>query len=155
MELEPFARHKLIMSVLMTPDKANFSGKVHGGDIMKYMDQVAYACGAKYCGKYVVTMSVDNIVFHQSIPVGTLVTFLASVNYTGKTSMEIGIKVVTEDIKSHTVTHTNSSFFTMVALGEDGKPTPVPQLEPKTKEEIRRFEDGKRRKDEKLAKSKK
>ena len=71
------------------------------------------------------------MVFRQPVHVGELVTFLASVNYTGTTSMEIGIKVVTEDIRSKTVRHTNSCFFTMVALGEDGKPVPVPPLNPK------------------------
>ena len=77
--------------------------------------------------------------FRQPVHVGELVTFLASVNYTGTTSMEIGIKVVTEDIRGKAVRHTNSCFFTMVALGEDGKPVPVPPLNPKTPEQRRRF----------------
>lgn len=133
MELtSPFEKHKLTMSVLMTPDKANFSGNVHGGDLLKYLDQVAYACASRYCGGYVVTMSVDQVVFRHPIPVGTLVTFLASVNYTGKTSMEIGIKVVAEDIQKGIVTDTNSCFFTMVSVDNDGHPTPVPPLEPQT-----------------------
>ncbi|AKN28589.1 cytosolic long-chain acyl-CoA thioester hydrolase family protein [Stutzerimonas stutzeri] len=123
---------ELTMTVLMTPDKANFSGNVHGGTLLKYLDEVAYACASRYAGQYVVTLSVDQVVFRQPVHVGELVTFLASVNYTGTTSMEIGIKVVTEDIRSKTVRHTNSCFFTMVALGEDGKPVPVPPLNPKT-----------------------
>lgn len=122
---------ELTMTVLMTPDKANFSGNVHGGTLLKYLDEVAYACASRYAGQYVVTLSVDQVVFRQPVHVGELVTFLASVNYTGTTSMEIGIKVVTEDIRSKTVRHTNSCFFTMVALGEDGKPVPVPPLNPK------------------------
>lgn len=146
----PFEKHTLSMSVLMTPDKANFSGNVHGGDLLKLLDQVAYACASRYCGGYVVTMSVDQVIFKQAIPVGTLVTFLASVNYTGKTSMEVGIKVIAENIQKGIATHTNSCFFTMVAVDEKGRPTPVPPLVPETDVEKRRFHDGKRRRDIRL-----
>ena len=145
-----FEKNMLSMSVLMTPDKANFSGNVHGGDLLKYLDQVAYACASRYCGHYVVTLSVDQVMFKHSIPVGSLVTFLASVNYTGKTSMEVGIKVISEDIQKGIATHTNSCFFTMVAMGSDGKPTLVPPLEPQTEVEKRRFHDGKMRRELRL-----
>src|SRR5690606_12131540 len=131
--------HQLSMSVLMTPDKANFSGNVHGGTLLKYLDEVAYACASRYAGRYVVTLSVDQVMFRQPVPVGELLTFLASVNYTGRTSMEIGIKVITEDIRERSVRHTNSCFFTMVALDEEGKPAEVPPLQPETAEERRRF----------------
>lgn len=130
---------ELTMTVLMTPDKANFAGNVHGGALLKYLDEVAYACASRYAGQYVVTMSVDQVNFRQPIQVGELVTFLASVNYTGTTSMEIGIKVVTEDIRAKTVRHTNSCFFTMVAVDDHGRPTPVPPLEPQTPDQKRRF----------------
>jgi acyl-CoA hydrolase len=146
----PFEKHTLSMSVLMTPDKANFSGNVHGGDLLKLLDQVAYACASRYCGGYVVTMSVDQVIFKQAIPVGTLVTFLASVNFTGKTSMEVGIKVIAENIQKGIATHTNSCFFTMVAVDEKGRPTPVPPLMPETDVEKRRYHDGKRRRDIRL-----
>ena len=145
-----FEKNMLSMSVLMTPDKANFSGNVHGGDLLKYLDQVAYACASRYCGHYVVTLSVDQVLFKHAIPVGTLVTFLASVNYTGKTSMEVGIKVISEDIQKGIATHTNSCFFTMVAVGSDGKPTPVPPLVPQNEVEKRRFHDGKMRRELRL-----
>lgn len=150
MELMPFEKNKLSMSVLMTPDKANFSGNVHGGDLLKYLDQVAYACAARYCGGYVVTMSVDQVMFRHPIAVGTLVTFLASVNYTGRTSMEIGIKVVAEDIHKGIVVDTNSCFFTMVSVDENGKPKEVEPLNPKTDVEKRRFHDGKMRRNIRL-----
>src|SRR5690554_3056549 len=136
---------KLSMTVLMTPDQANFSGNVHGGTILKYLDQVAYACASRYAGSYVVTLSVDQVTFRQPVHVGELVTFLASVNYTGRTSMEIGIKVITEDIRERSVRHTNSCFFTMVALDANGKPTAVPPLEPKTREQRRRFAQAEQR----------
>lgn len=139
--------HQLSMSKLMTPDMANFSGNVHGGDILKLLDQVAYTCASRYCGHYVVTVSVDKVLFKYPIKVGTLVTFLASVNYTGNTSMEIGIKVIAEDIRQRTVLHTNTCYFTMVAVDDNAKPVPVPTLVPITADEKRRFEEGKKRKE--------
>lgn len=146
----PFEKHILSMSVLMTPDKANFSGNVHGGDLLKLLDQVAYACASRYCGHYVVTLSVDQVLFTHAIPVGALVTFLASVNFTGKTSMEVGIKVIAEDIQKGIATHTNSCFFTLVAVDELGKPIPVPTLTPHTEDEKRRFKEAKKRREIRL-----
>ncbi len=130
--------HQLTMTVLMTPDMANFSGNVHGGTVLKFLDQVAYACASRYAGKYVVTLSVDQVMFRQPIHVGELVTFLASVNYTGSSSMEIGIKVVTENIRNQSVRHANSCFFTMVAVDADGRPSAVPPFTPSTADEVRR-----------------
>lgn len=134
--------HELSMTVLMTPDMANFSGNVHGGAILKLLDQVAYACACRYAGSYVVTLSVDQVIFKQSIHVGELVTFLASVNFVGRTSMEVGVKVVAENISTGMSKHTNSCFFTMVAMGPDGKSTPVKALELKTEEQKRRFDEA-------------
>ncbi len=130
--------HQLSMTVLMSPEMANFSGKVHGGAVLRLLDQVAYACASRYAGSYVVTLSVDQVMFRQPIAVGELVTFLASVNYTGTSSMEVGIKVVAEDILKQSVRHANSCFFTMVAVDEDGRPTPVPALEPQSADDRRR-----------------
>jgi len=131
--------HQISMTILMTPDMANFSGNVHGGAILKQLDLVAYACASRYAGTYVVTLSVDQVVFRQPIHVGELVTFHASVNYTGRTSMEIGIKVITEDIRKKLVRHTNSCYFTMIAVDSNGKPVPVPALTPSNEEERSRF----------------
>ena len=136
---------QLTMTVLMTPDKANFSGNVHGGTLLKYLDEVAYACASRYAGRYVVTLSVDQVIFRQPIHVGELVTFLASVNYTGSTSMEIGIKVLTENIRTQTVRHTNSCYFTMVAVDGHGKSVPVPPLVPQSAEEKRRHAQAEQR----------
>lgn len=143
--------HQLSMTVLMTPDTANFSGNVHGGTILKLLDQAAYACASRYAGRYVVTMSVDQVTFRQPIHVGELVTFLAAVNYTGRSSMEIGIKVIAEDIRSKVVRHVNSCFFTMVAVGDDKKPASIPPLAPSTPDEERRFEEAKGRREARLA----
>lgn len=131
--------HQLSMTVLMTPDTANFSGKVHGGTILKLLDQAAYACASRYAGRYVVTLSVDQVMFRQPIQVGELVTFMASVNHTGTSSMEIGIKVIAENIRSKVVRHVNSCFFTMIAVDDDGKPTAVPHWKPVSAEEQRRL----------------
>ena len=130
--------HQLTMTVLMTPDMANFSGNVHGGTVLKLLDQVAYACASRYAGRYVVTLSVDQVMFREPIHVGELVTFLASVNHTGRSSMEVGIKVLAEDIRSQQLRHANSCFFTMVAVDDDRKPVAVPPLQPSTTDEQRR-----------------
>ncbi len=136
---------QLTMTVLMTPDMANFSGNVHGGTLLKYLDEVAYACASRYAGRYVVTLSVDQVIFREPIHVGELVTFLASVNYSGTSSMEIGVKVVTENIREKSVRHTNSCFFTMVAVDDSGKPTAVPPLQPQSADEKRRFKQAQQR----------
>lgn len=138
--------HQLTMTVLMTPEMANFSGKVHGGAILRQLDQVAYACASRYAARYCVTLSVDQVMFRQPIMVGELVTFLASVNYTGKSSLEVGIKVVAENIRTQEVRHANSCFFTMVAVDDEGKPVPVPPLRPFSPQEKRRFEAAAARK---------
>ena len=131
--------HQLTMTELMTPQTANFSGNVHGGTVLKLLDEVAYACASRYAKSYVVTMSVDQVTFKQPIHVGELVHFLASVNFTGRTSMEIGIKVIAENIRSQEVRHVNSCFFTMVAVNDEGQSIPVTPFEPSTPDERRRY----------------
>ncbi|MES2632979.1 MAG: acyl-CoA thioesterase [Pseudomonadota bacterium] len=138
--------HQLTMTVLMTPDTANFAGNVHGGHLLKLLDQVAYACASRYAARYVVTVSVDRVTFREPIFVGELVTFLASVNYTGSSSMEVGIKVIAQEIRSQRARHVNSCFFTMVAVDDDRKAVPVPPLKPGSPDEVRRFEAAKVRK---------
>ena len=138
--------HQLSMTVLMTPDTANFAGNVHGGTILKLLDQVAYACASRYAGRYVVTLSVDQVMFRSPIHVGELVTFLASVNHTGSSSMEVGVKVMAEQIRSRTSRHVVSCFFTMVALDDERRPAPVPPFAPETPDERRRHADAELRK---------
>ncbi len=131
--------HQLTMTVLMTPDMSNFSGNVHGGTILKFLDQVAYACASRYAGRYVVTLSVDQVMFRQPIHVGELVTFLAAINHTGNSSMEVGIKVLAENIQTQDVRHANSCFFTMVAVDDQRKPIAVSPIQPSTDIEKRRY----------------
>ena len=141
----------LIMSVLMTSDMANFGGNVHGGKILSLLDNVAYACASRYCKRYVVTLSVDQMFFKQPIHVGDLVTFRASINYTGKTSMEVGIRVEAEHIRSGERRHTNTCYFTMVAMDDARNPTAVPPLELNTDEERDRYAAAERRRDQRKA----
>ncbi len=119
---------QLEMTVLMTPDMANFSGKVHGGALLNLLDRVAFSCASRFSGRYAVTLSVDQVVFKEPINVGELVTFKASVNHAGRTSMEVGIRVEAEDIRRGTRRHTNSCYFTMVAVDDAGRPAKVPAL---------------------------
>ena len=137
----------LIMTVLTSPDMVNFSGKVHGGAMLKILDQVAYACAARYAGQYVVTLSADQVSFRQPIHLGELVTLLSNVNYTGRSSMEIGIKVVTENPLTGVSRHVMSCYFTMVAVDADGKPVAVPKLVPKTDPEKRLFANAEKRRE--------
>jgi acyl-CoA hydrolase len=130
--------HQLTMTVLMTPDTANFAGNVHGGTLLKLLDQAAYACASRYAARYVVTLSVDQVMFRQPVHVGELVTLLASVNHTGTSSMEVGIKVIAEDIRTQVARHVNSCFFTMVAVDDERKPVSVPPLRPFSPDERRR-----------------
>ena len=135
------ARHKTLrMTVLATPDMANFSGHVHGGAILKLLDQVAYACASRYSRHYAITVSVDQVFFRAPVHVGELLTFLASVNYTGRSSMEIGIRVIAEAIIEQSERHVMTCYFTMVAVDDEGRPSRVPQLTIRDATEQRRHD---------------
>lgn len=141
-------QHKtLSMTQLMTPDMANFSGSVHGGATLRLLDQAAYACASRYCNHYVVTVSVDQVFFREPIHVGELVTFLAAVNYTGNTSMEVGIRVLAEDIIHKSRRHVMTCYFTMVAVDAQGRAVAVPALEIETDIERRRNESAQLRRE--------
>jgi len=124
---------------LMIPAYANFGGKIHGGILLSLMDKVAYACASKHAGTYCVTVSVDKVEFLQPVEVGELVSMHASVNYVGRSSMIVGIRVEAQNVKTGIIKHTNSSYFTMVAKGEDEKPTAVPPLLLENREQVKRF----------------
>ncbi|GAA4470287.1 acyl-CoA thioesterase [Nibrella saemangeumensis] len=135
------------LTELMIPSYANFGGKIHGGILLSLMDKVAYACAAKHSGNYCVTVSVEGVEFRQPVEVGELVSLMASVNYVGRTSLVVGIKVVAENVRTGLVKHTNTSYFTMVAKGDDNRPTEVPPLLLETTEDIRRFLEAMTRKE--------
>jgi uncharacterized protein (TIGR00369 family) len=143
---------QVTITQLMLPSHSNFSGKIHGGHILNLMDQIAFACASKHSGNYCVTASVNKVDFLNPIQVGELVTMSASINYTGRTSMVVGLRVESENIRTGKKKHCNSSYFTMVAKDENGKSTPIPGIILTSKDEIRRYarsivrqEEGKNR----------
>ena len=135
----------LLMTRLMTPDMSNFSGKVHGGTILKLLDEAAFTCASRYCTTYVVTKSLDQVEFKNPIEVGDLVTFKCNVNYVGKSSMEVGVRVEGERIREKKEYHAISSYFTMVSVNEEGRPMEVPRLNFESETEEKLFEAGKMR----------
>ncbi len=146
---------------LMIPSYANFGGKIHGGILLSLMDKVAFVCATKHAGNYCVTVSVDGVDFLQPVEVGDLVSMMARVNYVGNTSLVVGIKVTAENVKQKLVKHTNTSYFTMVAKGDNNKPIRVPPLVLENNLDVKRFVEALLRKDLKkkhesiMAKSKK
>ncbi|MBL4863108.1 MAG: acyl-CoA thioesterase [Crocinitomicaceae bacterium] len=136
-----------VFSELMVPSYANFGGKVHGGTILSIMDKIAYVCATKHAGNYCVTASVETVDFLSPVDVGDQLSLFASVNYVGKSSLVIGIKVISENLKKGTVRDANTSYFTMVAMDDDHRPVRVPGLLLETHVEVRRFLEAKKRKE--------
>lgn len=145
-DFRPVRYSKTTLTELMIPSYANFGGKIHGGILLSLMDKVAYVCAAKHAGTYCVTASIDNVDFLAPIEVGELVSLKASVNYVGRSSLIVGIRITSENVKTQTIKHTNTSYFTMVAMDEDRKTVQVPGLLLETKDEVRRFAEAIRRK---------
>ncbi|MCO6357362.1 acyl-CoA thioesterase [Roseivirga pacifica] len=139
MSFKTVAQSQITLTQLMLPSHSNFSGKIHGGFILNLMDQVAFACASKHSENYCVTASVNRVDFLNPIEVGELVTLKASINYTGRTSMVVGVRVESENIQTGKIKHCNSSYFTMVAKGDDGKNVPVPGLILSDDDSIRRY----------------
>jgi len=135
-----------VITELMIPSYSNFGGKIHGGILLSLMDKVAYVCAAKHAGNYCVTASIDTVDFLEPVEVGDLVSLMASVNYVGRTSLVVGIRVISENIKTNKINHTNTSYFTMVAKNEDNQPVEVPGLILEDRNQVRRFIEARRRK---------
>jgi acyl-CoA hydrolase len=129
---------------------ANNAGNVHGGHIMKLCDEAAGIAAVRHSGFRVVTAGMDRMIFLQPVFVGSLVTFRASVNAVWRTSMEVGVRVEAEQVRSREVTHTSTAYLTMVALDDDGRPAEVPPLEPETDAEHRRAREAQLRRDNRL-----
>ena len=130
---------QISISDLMLPSYSNFSGKIHGGHILNLMDQIAFACASKHSRHYCVTASVNKVDFLMPIEVGELLTMKASINYTGRTSMVVGVRVESENIQTGVVKHCNSSYFTMIAKDESGQNVEVPGLILDSVDSVRRF----------------
>jgi acyl-CoA hydrolase len=134
-----------VMSELMMPQHANIMGNVFGGVVLSLVDRIAAVCAIRHAQKQCVTVSVDKVDFREPIHVGELLTGFARVNYAGKTSMEVGVKIIAEHLITGEKRHTNSCYLTFVALDEHGKPAPVPPIVPETPDEKRRFERAAKR----------
>ncbi|MBI5442348.1 MAG: acyl-CoA thioesterase [Deltaproteobacteria bacterium] len=139
------------MAQMMQPSHANPAGNVHGGTIMKMIDDAAGVVAIRHARANTVTASIDRLDFHAPVFVGNLVTLQACVNYVGRTSMEIGVRVEAEDLKTGEVRHTASAYLTFVALDEHGKPQELPRLVPITDEDRRRVEKALERRRKRLA----
>jgi acyl-CoA hydrolase len=130
---------------------ANTAGNVHGGRIMYLCDEVAGLAAIRHCGTRVVTAGMDRMTFLDPVYVGQLVTFHATVNAAWRTSVEVGVRVEAEHVRSREVRHVSTAYLTMVALDDDGRPSPVPALEPETDAERRRQREAQVRRDNRLA----
>ena len=146
---------KVTLSQIMQPDQANLHGNVHGGWIMKLVDEAGGLACIRHAQHRVVTVAVDQFTFKHPIKIGDLVVFEAEVSYVGHTSMEVEVNVFAENPITCQRWHTNTAYLVYVALDERGKPTRVPPLILETDEEKQRFEDGKTRQAHRLAQAKK
>ena len=129
-----------VLTELMMPNHANLMGNVFGGHILSLVDRVAAVAAIRHAQKPCVTVSVDKVDFKEPIHVGELVTAFARVNFAGRTSMEVGVKIVAENVLTAEKRHTNSCYVTYVALDENGQPTPVAPIVPETADEKRRYD---------------
>mgnify|MGYP003730307513 CR=1 FL=1 len=138
------------MTELVLPNHTNQLGNLLGGQLMHWIDICAALSAAKHTNRICVTASVDRIDFHHPIKLGDAVTLIASVNRVFKTSMEVGVKVYAQNFRLGTKIHTNTAYLTFVAVDENEKPVPVDQIIPQTEDEIRRFDDAFRRREDRL-----
>jgi uncharacterized protein (TIGR00369 family) len=141
----------LVLTHLTQPADANYMGNIHGGIIMKLIDEAAGACAYRFCRTKVVTAAIDRIDFHHPVQVGDLVRLLANVNYAGRTSVEVGVRVEAEDLTTGMRTHTNSAYLVFVALSDGGRPIPVPPLQPQTDEQQNWYEEAAERRRKRLS----
>lgn len=142
LESKTVAQTQVTLARMMLPDDANPAGNVHGGTIMKLIDDAAAVVAKRHARSNVVTASVDKLDFHGPVLVGDLLTLQTSVNFTGRSSMEIGVRVEAEDLNTGEVRHTSSAYLTYVALDAEGKPRPIPRLILETNEERRRNKEA-------------
>ena len=131
--------------------EANIGGNVHGGVIMHLCDEVAGIAAVRHSGRRVVTAAMDRMTFRHPVFVGQLLTVKATVNAAWRTSMEVGVRVESENVRSGEVLHTSTAYLTMVALDDDGNPTEVPPVEAGTPDETRRAREAQLRRDTRLA----
>jgi acyl-CoA hydrolase len=144
-QVKKVAASRVTLHQLMLPEHANAYGNVHGGNLMKMVDEAGGICAMRHAHRQSVTVAMDDMTFYSPVHVGEVVCCEASVNYVGTTSMEVGVKVTAENPITGELTHTNSAYLVYVAIDENGRPCRVPELELETDAELRRFEEAKER----------
>jgi uncharacterized protein (TIGR00369 family) len=145
----------VIMSQLMNPQDANIAGNVHGGVIMRLIDNAGGVAAFRHARANVVTASIDRLDFHNPVFIGDFVTLKAGVNFVGKTSLEVGVRVEAENLQTGVKRHTASAYLTFVALDSNGRPLPLSGLLLETDEEKRRNQEAQYRREARLAERKK
>jgi len=139
------------MTEIVLPNDTNPLGNIMGGRVVHLIDVAAAVAAGRHSRRPCVTAAIDEIVFHAPVPMGSVLVIRASVNLAGRTSMEVGVRVESEDRRTGERRHCASAYLTFVALGDDGLPTEVPPLVARTREEKRRMEEARRRREERLA----
>ncbi len=147
---KPIRASRVTLSQLMQPEHANLLGNVHGGWVMKLVDEAGALACMRHAQRRVVTVAIDSMTFRQPIKIGDLVILNAEVSYTGRTSLEAEVQVLAENPVTGERTHTNTAYLVYVALDDDGKPTPVPPLKAETKEEEHKLAQAKERQERRL-----
>jgi len=147
---KPVSASRITLSQLMHPEHANLLGNVHGGWIMKLVDEAGALACMRHSQRKVVTVAIDSMVFRQPIRIGDLIILNAEVSYAGRTSMEVEVQVLAENPITGERTHTNTAYLVYVALDDEGRPTSVPQLKAETEEEKRRMEKAQERQERRL-----
>lgn len=151
MDSKHISDSKVVLSQLMQPEQANVMGNVHGGWLMKLIDEAGGLCAMRHARRPTVTVAVDSLRFLSPVHVGELVTFTAQLTYIGRTSMEVDVHVEAENILTGQHTHTNDAYLVFVALDDNGKPTEVPRVILESDEERRSWEVGQQRQTDRLA----
>ncbi len=155
MEGKKISETRVIMGQVMNPESTNPAGNVHGGDIMKLIDTAGGVAATRHARAHVVTASIDRIDFHYPVYMGDLLILKASVNFVGKTSMEVGVRVEAENPITGQVRHTGSAYLTYVALDDNRRPINLPPLVLETDEDRHRNEEAARKRQTRLSVKKK
>ncbi len=151
MDGKPISASRVVLSQVMGPTEANVYGNVHGGVIMKLVDEAGGVAALRHCRRPLVTVAIDSLSFLHPVRIGNLLTLHAEVTYVGRTSVESTVRVEAENVISGEVTHVASAYVVYVAIDERGRPASVPPLLAETEEDRRRMGEARRRREARLA----
>jgi len=153
MESKHISESQVVLGQFMQPEHANTLGDVHGGVLMKFIDEAGGLCATRHARRPAVTVAVDSLRFLSPVHVGSFVTFTAHLNWVGRTSMEVEVNVEAEDLLTGQKTHTNSAYLVFVALSQEERPVEVPGLILEDEDERRRWMQGAQRQTDRLARN--